>query len=135
MEVLMADIQHELKINAPRARVFESLTTPAALERWNRATVTGGEGDWTVAYPGGPNFRWKVVAATKDKIVWRCEEGPGNSKGSETIFTLDDKDNSHTIVRLTHHERSGDDPNHKKCNTLWGILLGRLEEEAKRESV
>jgi uncharacterized protein YndB with AHSA1/START domain len=130
----MADIRHELKIKAPRAKVFASLTTLAALERWNHASVTGDGHQWTVAYPEGPQFRWKVVSASEDKIVWRCEEGPGNAKGSEIVFNLDGDDNSRTTVHLTHHGRSGDDPHHEKCNTLWGILLGRIDEEARRAS-
>jgi len=49
----MGDIQHELKVRASRPKVIEALTTLAALERWNRARVSGGPQEWTVAYPDG----------------------------------------------------------------------------------
>lgn len=127
----MAEIQHELKVRAARPKIVESLTTLAALERWNGAQVSGGPQEWRVAYPEGPTFRWKVLEATHDKVTWRCEEGPGNAKGSEVSFALSDADKSRTLVRLVHRDRSGDDPNHQKCNTLWGVLLGRLQQEAE----
>lgn len=129
----MADIQHELAIRASRAKVLESLTSLAALERWNHANVTSDDHAWTVAYPNGPTFRWKVVEASSNRIVWRCEEGPGNAGGSEVIFSLSDADRSRTLIRLTHLERGGDDPHHARCNTLWGILLGRIQSEAEKD--
>jgi len=127
----MGHIQHELKVGASRPKIIEALTTLAALERWNRARVSGGPQEWTVAYPDGPSFRWKVVEATNDKITWRCEEGPGNAKDTEVSFTLSDADKSRTLIRLEHRQRAGSDPNHQKCDTLWGVLLGRLQQEAE----
>ena len=127
----MGDIQHELKVGASRPKIIEALTTLAGLERWNRARVSGGPQEWTVGYPDGPAFRWKVVEATNDKITWRCEEGPGNAKGSEVSFTLSDADKSRTLIRLEHRQRAGSDPNHQKCDTLWGVLLGRLQQEVE----
>ncbi len=128
----MAEIQHELKIHASRAKVVEALTTLPALERWSQAKVTGRDHEWTIVYPDGPTFRWSVVNASNDEITWSCEEGPGNAKGSQVIFTFSDTDKSRTHLRLAHRERSGEDPNHHKCNTLWGILLGRIQQEAER---
>ena len=128
----MADIHHELKIRAPRAKVIESLTTLGGLERWNQASVSGGDGEWAVAYPDGPTFRWKVVETSSHKIKWHCEGGPGNAKGTEVDFDLSECGESCTLVRLTHRERSKDDPNQDKCNTLWGILLGRIQQQAEQ---
>ncbi|HEX4169862.1 MAG TPA: hypothetical protein VHZ55_30725 [Bryobacteraceae bacterium] len=127
----MAEIQHQLKMGAARPKILEALTTLAALERWNGARVSGGPQEWTVAYQNGATFRWKVIAATNDQVTWHCEDGPGNAKGSELSFAFSDTDKGGTLVRLVHRERAGSDPNHQKCNTLWGVLLGRLQQEAE----
>ena len=127
----MAEIQHELKVGAARPKIVEALTNLASLERWSGARVSGGPQEWTVAYPDGPTFRWKVIAATNDKVTWHCEQGPGNAKGSEVTFALSDADRSRTLVRLVHRDRTGSDTNYQKCNTLWGVLLGRLQQEAE----
>jgi hypothetical protein len=115
----MAEIRHQLKVAAARPRILESLTNAAALERWHRAHVSGGPQEWVIAYPDGPTFRWKVIAATDDQVTWRCEEGPGNAKGTEVSFNLSDADKTRTLIRLVHGERAGTDPNYEKCNTLW----------------
>ena len=127
----MAEIQHELKVHAARPEVLEALTTKASLERWHGAHVIGGPQEWILAYPSGPIFRWKVVEATPERVTWLCEEGPGNTKGSEVSFVLSDTDKARTLIELVHRGRTGRDPNYRKCNTLWGVLLGRLQQEAE----
>ena len=120
----MPEIRHQLKVAAARPQILEALTNLAALERWHGARVSGGPQEWVLAYPDGPTFRWKVVAATNDHVTWHCEEGPGNAKGSEVSFTLSDADKARTLVRLVHRDRAGSDPNYDKCNTLWGAAAG-----------
>jgi uncharacterized protein YndB with AHSA1/START domain len=60
----MAEIQHELKIRAPRAKVLSTLSDRIALERWHGAKVSAGEREWRIEYPEGAVFRWQVVDAS-----------------------------------------------------------------------
>jgi hypothetical protein len=56
----MAEIEHELKIRAPRARILHVLTDRLALEHWHRAKVSGNEREWRIEYPDATVFCWKV---------------------------------------------------------------------------
>src|SRR5271157_449560 len=103
----MAEITHELKIHAPKAVILEALTNKAALERWHRAKVTGDAREWTISYPEGPTFRWKVVSATPEAVTWRCEEGPGRAKGKEAAFVLSEAGKGRSSVRIVHQGWSG----------------------------
>jgi uncharacterized protein YndB with AHSA1/START domain len=127
----MKEIRHELKMHAVPERIFHALTDKAALERWHGARVSGGPHEWTLAYPDGPSFRWKVVSATPQQVTWRCEEGPGNSKGTDVSFTLSDADKGRTLVQLVHRGWTESDAKFAKCNTFWAVLLGRLQQEAE----
>ena len=127
----MADIQHELKVRAPRGRVLEALTEPAAIARWHGASVTGGDSEWRLEYPGGPVFRWEVVAATPDRVAWRCVEGPGDARGTEVSFRLADRADGRTLVEVAHTGWPGTGGNFRKCNTLWAVLLHKLRQTAE----
>jgi len=70
----MTQIQHELKIRAPRSRVFEALTDRAALERWQGAKVKETEREWRFEYPDATVFRWKVtgpIPRASPGSVWK----------------------------------------------------------------
>jgi uncharacterized protein YndB with AHSA1/START domain len=127
----MAEIQHELKIHAPRATIVEAFTNRAALERWHRAQVSGNEREWRLEYPDGTAFRWRVVASSPGRIAWQCVEGPGQAVGKEASFTFSDADNDRTLVEFVHAGWPGTHGNYRKCNTRWAILLHRLQREAE----
>jgi hypothetical protein len=127
----VAQIQHELKVQATGSEVLRALTDRTALERWNRATVSGGPQKWTLAYPDGPIFRWNVITATPDGVTWRCTDGPGHAKGTEVSFGISKADKGRTQIQLVHRGWGEADENLAKCNTLWAVLLGRLGLEAE----
>jgi uncharacterized protein YndB with AHSA1/START domain len=127
----MAEIQHELKIRAPRAKVFSTLTDRMALERWHRAKVSGGEREWCIEYPDGTVFRWNVVESRLGRVAWRCIEGPGQAVGKDASFTFTDAGNSRTLVEFAHAGWPGTNGNYRKCNTRWAILLHQLQQEAE----
>src|SRR5215472_14786803 len=84
----MAEIQHELKIHAPRSRIFQALTDRAVLERWQGDKVKEAEHEWRFEYPDATMFRWKVIESGPARIAWQCVEGPGQATGKEASFTL-----------------------------------------------
>jgi uncharacterized protein YndB with AHSA1/START domain len=127
----MAEIQHELKIRAPRPKVFSTLTDRMALERWHRAKVSAGEREWRIAYPDGTVFRWNVVESSPGRVAWRCVEGPGQAVGKEASFAVTEAGNDRTLVEFAHAGWPGTDGNYRKCNTRWAILLHQLQREAE----
>lgn len=127
----MTEIRHALKVKAGRPQILQALTQRAALERWHGAKVDGGPEEWTIRYDDGSVFRWKVLRATPEQVVWRCEEGPGQAKGSEVTFTLQDVEGARTQIHLVHCGWDESDEKLATCNTLWAVLLGRLQHEAE----
>jgi uncharacterized protein YndB with AHSA1/START domain len=131
----MIEIQHELKIHAPRGTIVEAFTNRGALERWHRARVSGNEREWRIEYPDGTAFRWKVVASNPERISWQCVEGPGQAVGKEACFTFSDAGNDRTLVEFAHSRWPGAHENYRKCNTRWAILLHQLQQEAETSVV
>jgi uncharacterized protein YndB with AHSA1/START domain len=112
----MAEI-HELKMQASRDRIVEALTDSTALARWQGAKVTGTKREWRLQYPDGTVFRWQVVEASPERVVWRCVEGPGQAVGKEASFTFTDAGNGRTLVEFAHSGWQGTTGNYRKCNT------------------
>jgi uncharacterized protein YndB with AHSA1/START domain len=127
----MAEIQHELKIRAPRTKLFSAVTDRMALEHWHRAKVSEGEREWRIEYPNGMVFRWNVLESSPRRVAWRCVEGPGQAVGKEASFTFTDASNGCTLVEFAHTGWPETNGNYRKCNTLWAILLHQLQQEAE----
>jgi len=131
----MTQIQHELKIHAPRARIFQALTDRAALERWHGAKVKETEREWHFEYPNATVFRWKVLESSPTRAAWRCVEGPGQAPGKEASFTLSEMGDDHTLVEFEHSGWQGTTGNYRKCNTRWAMLLYDLKRETEAPAV
>ena len=128
----MAEIHHELKIQAAPERVFEALTTAQGLRGWHSAEVEGDGAPghtWRFVHTGRPTFRWQVTACSAPtQVAWRCEEGPGDSVGTSVSFRLSKADDARTLVELVHTGWPGTHGNFRKCNTYWGVLLHHLRQ-------
>src|SRR6187402_1543594 len=83
----MAEIQHEIKIEASLPEVFEALSSLEALKSWHTVEVEGdmkNGGILTFMAPGKPVFRWMIKQLQPNqKLVWECVEGPGDSLGTK----------------------------------------------------
>ena len=128
----MADIEHEIKIDAPPDRVFHAVTTAGGLKSWKTPDVsgTGAIGDdWLFEFPGRPRFSWRVVdSLPARRVEWRCIEGPGESAGTSVAFELAPEGDGGTFLTCRHAGWPGPHGNFRKCNTTWGILLHHLRQ-------
>src|SRR6266849_387660 len=90
----MAIISHAIRIRAPRARVYEALSTPDGLKGWNTPDLEGdvAQGqEFTLRFGDGVSFRWKVNKLINGSAVsWECISGPGASAGSTVTYELSD---------------------------------------------
>jgi hypothetical protein len=127
----MAKTSPKISIGAPKLHVFNPLTTKDGRKgRYTpdiKSDVTEGEtavGKFTERDP----FRWKFVEAISPTSVrWRCVEGPGAAAGMEVIFHLSDHARGRTTVDCYNDGFTDSDGALKFCNTLWRILMGRLQ--------
>ena len=131
----MADIHHEIKINAPQEQVFVALTTLQGLTGWHSANVSGDAGlHGAIVFqsPARPPFEWKVAGLSKpNEVAWICIQGPGDSVGTAARFVLSASPDGRTLVELSHSGWAGTGGNYRKCNTLWGVLLHHLRKYAE----
>lgn len=127
----MADIDHEIKIDAPVEKTFQALSTLNGLKSWHTAHIDGKadlHGVLTFSGTGKPVFRWKIAQVEPNKkLVWECLEGPGDSVGTKVAYKLSKTDDGRTLVELSHQAWPHEQGNFRKCNTLWGILLHHLK--------
>ena len=94
----MSTIVQEVTINAPRARVWHALTTPAQLGAWFRCTLNAHEfrvGDkinGESTYPGceGKAFTLKIVEMVPNqRFAWNWCPGKSAPGEPETTVTFD----------------------------------------------
>ncbi|MCB8876010.1 SRPBCC family protein [Acidisoma silvae] len=124
-------LKHEISISASVDAVYAALSTASGLKGWNTPSVdgSGAVGSiWTLHYAGRPDFCWRIDISTTSEILWTCTKGPGDAVGTTADFTLTAKDDSRTLVRVTHGGWPHDEANFIKCNTIWGALMDHLRE-------
>jgi len=125
----MADINHEIKINASPQAVYEALTTASGLRNWHTATIkpSEGKGETYAMHPhDGPEFEWRIVKAEARTVEWQCVRGPGHSVGTIARFELSPLEDGRTLLEFSHSGWPHTGGNFRKCNTLWGVLLFHL---------
>jgi len=131
----MATISHAIRIQAPRGRVYEAMTTRDGLKGWCTPDLEGdvAQGqEFTLRFGDGESFRLKVNEFINGSAVsWECISGPGAAAGSTVTYELFDTGDGRTAVELDHDGWPDDHQALATCNTLWGILLGRLRKYAE----
>ena len=126
----MADIHHEIKINAAPQAVYQALTNAPELTKWHtsRTEKTNGEEETFTTHPkDGPAFEWKVLKPDSGTVEWRCVAGPGHSVGTIARFQLSPLSDGRTLVEFSHSGWPDTHGNFRKCNTLWAVLLFHLQ--------
>lgn len=127
----MADINHEIKIEASPEKTFKALSNLNELKGWHTAHIDGKpelNGVITIHGTGKPVFQWKITQLEPNKkVAWECVEGPGDSVGTKAIYTLSKTHDDRTLVEFSHTLWDNQEGNFRKCNTLWGVLLHHLK--------
>lgn len=127
----MANINHEIKIQASPEKTFKALSTLSDLKAWHTSHIEGkAELNDVLNFHGidRPAFSWKVTQFEPNKlVVWECIEGPGNSVGTKASYAVSKTEDNRTLVELSHTAWPDQQGNFRKCNTLWGVLLHHLK--------
>ena len=127
----MAKSSHKIRLHGDQHHVYQALTTQAGLQSWFTPHIEGqvSEGhEVNMSFSGREPFRWRMSALKPAAHVhWDCLEGPGSAKGTSVTYKLSGQ-GGQTVLECDH---DGWPENHEAlatCNTLWGILMGRLKE-------
>jgi uncharacterized protein YndB with AHSA1/START domain len=132
----MPTIGHQIKISAPPAAVYKSLTTVSDLQGWCASAVTHPTGAITVKqgetvnmhFGNNKDFGWKFERLEPNRHVdWRCVAGPDDAPGADVAFDLTETGDGRTCLSLEHKGWTEGHPEFVRCNTRWGALLGQLK--------
>ncbi len=127
----MTKTSHRIRIRAQPDAIYAAIATKPGLQAWFTPDIEGqvAQGETAVFHDkGADDFSWKFVAMEPEvSSRWECLEGPGAAAGTKVLFTLKGE-GSTTIVECDHDSLPEGDAAFKTCNTLWGILMGRLKD-------
>ncbi|WP_017733881.1 SRPBCC family protein [Nafulsella turpanensis] len=127
----MANIYHQVLIEADKATVYEAVTTQKGIAGWWIAdcevkpevgfinTFKAGEGIYN---------KMEVTALEPDSFVsWRCVNKNDEWSGTLLTFTLSTK-GSFTCLDFKHTGYAAEDELYATCNYHWARHLGMLKE-------
>ncbi len=102
----MADIVHELTINAPRKKVFEMVSTPKGLDQWWTKSSSGeAKKDAEFLLFFGPGYDWRAKVKRYDPsgtFEIQFTEAHEDWAGTRVRFELEAERSGVTRVRFHH---------------------------------
>lgn len=125
----MTDIVHNIRIGAPRSRVYEALTTIDGLAAWWTQTTDGdcatGE---TIAFRFGEHVTKMRVEAQEPqgRVVWRCTESAPDWVDTRVTFKLTDEEEG-TLLRFGHRDWQQSNDFQAHCSMKWATFLLSLK--------
>jgi uncharacterized protein YndB with AHSA1/START domain len=134
----MADILHDFPIQAPPARVFAAVGTPAGLDAW---WTLGARGEprpgatWELDF--GPGFLWRAeVRALRpgEAIEWELTEADGDWTGTRVGFELAPA-GAGTAVRFHHTGWRAANPHYRTSSFCWAMYLRLLRKHVEEGEV
>ncbi|MBK5256329.1 MAG: SRPBCC domain-containing protein [Vicinamibacteria bacterium] len=122
----MADILHEFPINAPVARVFEGITTPAGLDQWWTQFSSGEPGPGAEYALGfGPEYDWDARVTRyvpNEEFELELVEAMDEWLGTRVGFRLTEA-GDHTQVSFWHSGWKEATPHFRTSSYCWAMYL------------
>jgi uncharacterized protein YndB with AHSA1/START domain len=130
----MADMLHQIGIDALPRAVLAALTTEAGLRAWWTADSVARPELGSVAEFGFGNratvFRMRVAELSDTRVMWECLGDHDEWRGTRLTWDLA-REGEGTVLRFRHGGWRSDQGWFALCNTTWGELLHRLKAHAE----
>jgi uncharacterized protein YndB with AHSA1/START domain len=128
----MADLRHQIAINAAPAKVYRALTTQDGLRAWWTADAATEEKVGGKAQFGFNQrrtvFHMTIEALEPDRrVVWSCHGEPPEWNGTTLTWEMAGEDGT-TVVRFNHAGWRAVTDLYAICNSSWGELMHRLKD-------
>jgi hypothetical protein len=127
----MAQIRHQIVIEAPAAKDFALVSTVRGFKEWWAADVTEKEGAVELGF-----FKRNTVyrlqrtrVAEPREAEWQCASGK-EWDGTRLLFDLKD-DHGKTTMGFAHADWKEESDYFVSCTTTWGELMFRLKAAAE----
>jgi uncharacterized protein YndB with AHSA1/START domain len=134
----MAELRHQIPINASPERVFAALATQDGLRGWWTADVTadakvGGKAEFGFD-KRQMVFRMKIDKLEPGKrVVWSCYGDQPEWNGTTLTWNIAREDDA-TVLRFTQSGWKATSEMYAICNSSWGELMHRLRDYAEGKS-
>jgi len=127
----MAEIKHQIPIDATPDKVYAALVTQAGLRGWWTADAKADEKAGGKAEFGfdrrGMVFRMNIEKLEPGKlVVWSCYGDQPEWTGTTLTWSIAREDNA-TMLRFTHSGWKSISEFCATCNSSWGELMYRLK--------
>lgn len=128
----MADMFHEITINATTVEVFDAISLQEGLKGWWTRDSTAEPKEGTLAifrFNGGSYvLKMRVVQLLHPmRLLWKCEGDDPEWRGTELTWEVTPNPDGQTTLRLTHANWSNVQGQFPTCNTTWGHLMYLLQ--------
>jgi uncharacterized protein YndB with AHSA1/START domain len=135
----MAEIRHQVPINATPQRVYAALATSAGLRGWWTADSKADEKIGGKAEFGfdkrGMVFRMKIEKLEPGKqVVWTCHGDQPEWNGTTLTWNIA-REGDATVLRFTQSGWREITDFCASCNSMWGSLMFRLKTYAETGKV
>jgi len=129
------NIRHTMRLEASPETVLEAVGTDEGIRSWFTPDIDGpvsGGNAATATFKNGVVIKFHVDrGAGSSRTHWKLVDGPGSAKDASATFDIQDLGNGETRVNMEYSGLLENDKAIVTCNTLWGMLLGRLKAYAE----
>lgn len=126
----MANIRHNLIIDAPLKQIYDALTSEAGLKGWWTEEVDARPEEGYINQFRFGNEYFKKMEISKlmapIKVYWRCTHGDKEWIGTELSFELEKREDK-TLLLFSHLNWSEESEFFGYCNHHWGRYLDSLK--------
>ena len=131
----MATIYHTMRVKASPQTVLEAVTTDQGITSWFTPTIDGSVTNGntaTATFSNGIVITFEVEQEwSSSHVHWKLVDGPGSAKNASAVFDIQDLGNGESRVNFEYSGLLETDKALATCNTLWGMLMGRLKAYAE----
>jgi uncharacterized protein YndB with AHSA1/START domain len=130
-EQVMAELRHQISINASAEKIYAAITTSAGLAGWWTADSKADDRIGGKAEFGFEKrrmvFRMTIETLEREKrVVWRCHGDHPEWEGTTLTWSIA-RENDATVLRFTHGGWKSMSDYCVMCNSTWGELMYRLK--------
>ena len=127
----MADVLHQVAINATPAKVYQAITEEAGIKNWwsehTQAQPTLNSIASVSFYNNMVTFKLRLAELQENsRVVWAVEGGPPDWADTTIAWTLSEHEGQ-TMLNFAHRGFASTDGNFASVNYNWGWYVTSLK--------
>jgi len=133
----MADIMHQVAINAPAKQIYPLLSTKAGIQQWLKAEdswkITGAEnlgGSLIFNYNDSQHTMKIIKLETNKEVRWECTDGPPEWIGTTVDFFIEDNVKKCTLL-FSHNGWAERTKFFQQCDQAWGGYVADIKKQVE----